>query len=75
MVMVKQLSEPLEVAKRIDDGNGAAAEFSRFKTTAIEIVSALATWACRRRERLTEHLMPPGSHEDARLELVRFLYW
>jgi hypothetical protein len=73
--MAQQLSEPLEVAKRIDNGLGAGAEFSRIKIVAFEVLRVLAAWTCRRRHQLTEHLMPPNSHEDARLEYERFLYW
>ena len=73
--MAKLLSEPLEVANRIDNGLGVAAEFSRFKTAAFEVVRAVAPWTCRRGHRPTEHFMPANSHEDARLEFDGFLYW
>ena len=47
MVMAKRLGEPIEIAKRIDTGLGSAAEFSRIKTAAIEVVRALAAWNLR----------------------------
>ena len=75
MIMAKELIQPLEVAKRIDNGLGAAAEFSRFKTAAIEVVRALAALTCGRRDRAAEHFRPANSHAGARSEFARFLFW
>lgn len=73
--MAQQLSEPLEVAIRIDNGLGAGAEFSRIKTAAIEVLRVLAAWTCRRGCPPAESFLPHKSQEDACLEFDRFLFW
>ena len=73
--MAKQLIQPLEVANRIDEVLGSAAQVSKIQMALIEVVRALATFTCRRRRQPTESVIPHKSHEDARLEFDRFLYW
>ena len=73
--MAKQLNQPLEVANRIDEVLGSAAQVSKIQMALIEVVKALAAFTCRRRCQPTENFIPHKSHEDARLEFDRFLHW
>ena len=66
--MAKRLIQPLEVANRIDEVLGSAAQVSKIQMALIEVVRALAAFTCRRRRQPTENFIPHKSCEDARLE-------